>query len=59
MNRDRVESLGPAERVVQALLQHADHMVHNRPGVVVPVGWVVAFAVFEKAEFGEPNACTR
>jgi hypothetical protein len=36
MNRDRVESLGPAERVVQALLQHADHMVHNRPGVVVP-----------------------
>lgn len=30
------EKLGPAERLIQALLQHADHMVHNRPGLVVP-----------------------
>jgi hypothetical protein len=31
----RVESLGPAERILQALLTHTDHCVHNRPGVVV------------------------
>lgn len=31
----RVESLGPAERLVQALITHGDHLVHHRPGVVV------------------------
>lgn len=37
MNQDpRLEALGPAERVVQTLLAQADHMVHNRPGVVIP-----------------------
>jgi len=30
----RVESLGPAERLIQTLLTHGDHLVHNRPGVV-------------------------
>ena len=30
----RVESLGPAERILQTLLTHSDHMVHNRPGLV-------------------------
>ena len=39
----RVEALGPAERAIQMLLTHSDHMVHNRPGIVVadrnnPVG---------------------
>ncbi len=28
-------TLGPAERIVQALLTYNDHMVHNRPGVVI------------------------
>lgn len=27
----RVENLGPAERLINALLTDADHMVHNRP----------------------------
>ena len=30
----RIEDLGPAERLIQSLLTHADHMVHNRPGIV-------------------------
>lgn len=29
------ENLGPAERIINALLQYSDHMVHNRPGMVV------------------------
>jgi len=32
----RVESLGPAERIIDTLLTFSDHMVHNRPGVVTP-----------------------
>jgi len=28
------EKLGPAERILQSLLTHTDHMVHNRPGMV-------------------------
>jgi hypothetical protein len=32
----RVEALGPAERIIQSLIQYSDHMVHNRPGLVVP-----------------------
>jgi hypothetical protein len=27
--------IGPAERLVQTVLAHADHLVHNRPGIVV------------------------
>lgn len=34
IDRRRVESLGPAERLVQALITHGDHLVHHRPGVV-------------------------
>lgn len=30
----RVESLGPAERILATLLTWSDHIVHNRPGVV-------------------------
>jgi hypothetical protein len=33
-NQQRAEALGPAERIIQALLAHSDHMVHNRPGIV-------------------------
>lgn len=29
------EKLGPAEQIIQTLLQYTDHMVHNRPGMVV------------------------
>jgi hypothetical protein len=29
------ENLGPAERILQSVLNYADHMVHNRPGIVV------------------------
>lgn len=32
----QLEALGPAERVIKALLDYQDHMVHNRPGYVVP-----------------------
>lgn len=32
----RIEALGPAERVVQAVSTFTDHLVHNRPGFVVP-----------------------
>ena len=31
----RIESLGPAERIIQLLLSCGEHMVHNRPGMVV------------------------
>jgi len=30
------EKLGPAEKILQTLLNPSDHMVHNRPGMVVP-----------------------
>jgi hypothetical protein len=29
------ENLGPAEKIIQALLNYSDHCVHNRPGLVV------------------------
>ncbi|MCA9491703.1 MAG: VWA domain-containing protein [Myxococcales bacterium] len=32
----RVEALGPAERVLQTLVIWTDHLVHHRPGFVVP-----------------------
>jgi len=34
LDRRRVEALGPAERIIETLIQHVDHMVHNRPGIV-------------------------
>lgn len=34
-DRERLESLGPAERIIDTLLTYSDHLVHNRPGVVV------------------------
>lgn len=33
---DNKENLGAAETIIQSLLTHQDHMVHNRPGIVVP-----------------------
>lgn len=34
----RIEALGPAERVIHALTSFTDHMVHNRPGIVIKDG---------------------
>lgn len=31
----RIEALGPAERIIQALTAFTDHVVHNRPGMIV------------------------
>jgi hypothetical protein len=42
MPTTNVESLGPAERIIQALLTHQDHAVHNRPGYVMPDARFVA-----------------
>ncbi len=36
LDPQRVEALGPAERIVQTLTTFTDHLVHNRPGVVTP-----------------------
>jgi hypothetical protein len=35
------EGLGPAERIINTLLAHSDHMVHGRPGVVTQDGRTV------------------
>jgi len=32
----RLEALGPAERAINTLTTYSDHLVHNRPGIVVP-----------------------
>lgn len=32
---ERKEALGPAETILQTLLSYSDHMVHNRPGMIV------------------------
>lgn len=34
VDQQRIETLGPAERIIQTLLSYTDHAVHNRPGVV-------------------------
>lgn len=31
---NRVEALGPAEKIINTLVDNIDHMVHNRPGIV-------------------------
>lgn len=36
MTTTAAEKLGPAETIIQTLLQYTDHAVHNRPGMVVP-----------------------
>lgn len=51
------ENLGAAERIINSLLAFKDHMVHNRPGIVVPDGRYNGGARWEpvtyKAENGE------
>ena len=36
MTTATAEKLGPAEKILQTLLNYPDHMVHNRPGIVSP-----------------------
>ena len=36
--QQRLENLGPAERLVQALTTYTDHLYHGRPGIVIPDG---------------------
>ncbi len=36
INNQRNENLGPAERIINTLLTHQDHLYHGRPGVVTP-----------------------
>lgn len=31
-----IEKLGPADRIINAILAYTDHAVHNRPGMTVP-----------------------
>lgn len=42
VDQQRIESLGPAERIIQALVGFTDHLVHNRAGMVMatpgPIG---------------------
>jgi len=42
VDQQRVENLGPAERIIQTLVGFTDHLVHNRPGAVMadagPIG---------------------
>lgn len=34
VDQQRIETLGPAERIVSTLTTYTDHAVHNRPGIV-------------------------
>lgn len=50
------ENLGPAERILETVLQYTDHLFHNRPGMVVPGGpgkLPVWSPVFTKVEEGQ------
>jgi len=43
------ENLGPAEKIIETLIRHKDHMIHNRCGLVVPDGRTVAGVRWEPA----------
>lgn len=55
MVENRLEALGPAERIIQTAINHVNHIYHNRPGMavksnsVVGVDWV---PVIHKTEDG-------
>ena len=55
--QERIEALGPAERIIQTITSYVDHAMHNRPGVVTPdarqkagVRWEQALWVQEGAD---------
>lgn len=50
------ETLGPAERIIQTLLTFTDHLIHNRPGYVIPAPGPIGvqwFQVSHKVENGQ------
>jgi hypothetical protein len=50
------ENLGPAERILETVLQYTDHLYHNRPGMIVPgaPGQLPVWSpVFTKVEEGQ------
>lgn len=55
IDRARIEALGPAERVISALTTFQDHMVHNRPGIVVPDGRTKIGVRWEQVTWKQEN----
>lgn len=49
------ENLGAAERIINSLLAFKDHMVHNRPGMVVPDGRFNGGARWEPVTYKTEN----
>jgi hypothetical protein len=47
------ETLGPAERIIQTLLTHADHMQHGRVGIVTPDRSSVTGVKWQPASYKE------
>lgn len=49
-----LENLGPAERIINTVLQYMDHAVHNRPGMVVPANNPVGLEWFPVTHKKDP-----
>lgn len=45
------EAKGAAEQVVEALIQHADHLYHGRPGIVIPAHGTPTGVKWEAASY--------
>lgn len=56
LNPQRIENLGPAERLIETLLTNADHCVHNRPGIVTAAPGTPAGVVWEAASYKTEGA---
>ena len=54
-DQERLEALGPAERIVQALVAFTSHVNHGRPGVVGPDGRTVTGVRWEPATWIQEN----
>jgi hypothetical protein len=44
MDKDTLEKLGPAERIIRTMTPFVDHVVHHRTGIVCPDGSPVGFS---------------
>jgi hypothetical protein len=49
VDQQRVEELGPAERIINSITQYTDHMIHNRPGIVYQDGRQLGGARWQQA----------
>jgi len=49
------ENLGPLDRILQTVLAYTDHMVHNRPGTVVPDARAVTGLRWQAATYKVEN----